>query len=156
MLKGRLVMMMVVAVILIGTFSAQARAEYLGEFCWLAEQTGGEDPDPPLLLRLGMFYMGGTHIVVSGTLLEEGEQPFAVTGNLEILAGRLEGTLTGLATGAMGRMTLTMKIRIDLDLSGYFWTVETEFAMAGEGDFSNPEFLGTEGDLTFSPACTFL
>jgi hypothetical protein len=63
-------------------------ADYLGELCWLVSPDTGVAPS---ILKLGVTYLGGRHLLVSGKLIA-GPVQVPVYGNIVAFEG-LDGTL---------------------------------------------------------------
>ena len=122
-------------------------SQYVGEFCFKLRQPA--DPTwGPEFLTLGISLEGDSHYSVNGRwTYESGQEADAdpVNGNMEIIGGRLEVTLTAtpseeVATNAGLFGTTVVQLRINPGtLSGTFLAM-TNLYDIGAGTFDPPEY----------------
>lgn len=100
------VCIVIVAALVLVTTDAQAYY-FIGDYCWeLMPTNGGPNHAFGLKAKLGIFYMGDTHVTVGGQCdLSLGSSSIGAwlpcTGNLELVGNALTGTLTAIvAEGA--------------------------------------------------------
>ena len=152
--KYTAILFLCVFVLGITTAQAKSKSDYLGNFCWLADEEG-----KLTFLRLGITNEGDDHYSVNGLQFErdsgeEFEVDGVVNGNMEIIGDETLMTLTSATVdGPDYLVTRVIYLRLDsttLDGTGYM--VRTGYNLADE--VWDPMFAG-RGEIQFVPDCLF-
>jgi hypothetical protein len=83
---------------------------FLGDYCWTAQQTGAT---VTALLKLGLFDLGGNHVIFGGTLKFDNGFLVPYQGNMEVIAGAYVGTLVN--AGGLGTRVFNQNVTFILD-----------------------------------------
>lgn len=106
---------------------------YLGEFCWLFQQTDdahGQRLEDPLLMKLGITHMGDSYFTSQGIIeTPPGYAPVIINGSLIIIGQEIFMTMNTSHNPHPSPKpdTFTIQMRLDSSLNGTFWGVGLEF-----------------------------
>lgn len=68
--------------------SAEAAGQFIGDICWKWE--GGDGVEDPTIIKAGIFHLGGTHCLWSGTIHQQSDFWRPVHGNIEVVDNEIQ------------------------------------------------------------------